>query len=79
MSEPTKVLLFFLAIIFLPMIGYVLFLYLKERYEMKNVIHVDFKKEKGKKAKGYVKNKKETWQHDDTLYLEDEGDVNDDD
>lgn len=78
MSEPTKVLFFILGILVIPTIAWVLYLFLKERYEFKNAIHVDFKKSKGK-VKGYVKNKKGEWKHDENLRLEDETDLEDED
>ena len=78
MSEPTKALLVVLGIIALPVIGYVLYIFLAERNQFKNAIHVDFKKTKGK-TKGYVKNKNGKWEHDESLQLEDDVDLKNED
>ncbi|HEY3429112.1 MAG TPA: hypothetical protein VGK39_00460 [Cyclobacteriaceae bacterium] len=78
MSEPTKALLVVLAIILIPIIGYVLFIFFKERSVFKNAIHVDFKKNKGK-VKGYVKDNQGKWKHDEDLHLEDDADLKNED
>lgn len=77
MSEPTKALLVVLGIIFIPFVVYFCYHALKDYYQTKNVIQVDFKKENGK-IKGYIKDKKGKWVYDETLTLEDSDDLIDD-
>jgi hypothetical protein len=70
MAEPTKALVLIIAIIVTPFILYFTFLFVKEYLEMKNAIHVDFKKENGK-MKGYqLKDGK--WEYDGSLQIDDE-------
>ena len=71
MSEPTKALLIVLGIIVVPLICYAGYLFLKDYFEMKNAIEVDFKNHKGKTT-GYIKDKKGKWQPVDDLYLEED-------
>ena len=71
MSEPTKALLVVLGIIAVPVIGYIFYIIFSDRSDIKNAIHVDFKKGKGK-MKGFVKNNKGEWKHDEDLYLEED-------
>lgn len=78
MSEPTKALLIVLAIIFVPLIGYFGFHFVREYYRSKNAVHINFKKHKGK-VKGYTKTKNGAWQVDDDLYLEDKVELTDKD
>ena len=66
-----------LAVIFIPLIVYIFYPELKDYYQRKNAIQIDFRREDGK-IKGYKKSKKGEWIYDETLELEDPEDSIDD-
>jgi hypothetical protein len=78
MAGVTKFWIVLIGVILFPFICYFGYFFLKDYYQMKNVIHVTFKKSKGK-TKGYVKDKKGNWKHDEDLQLEDDIDLKDED